>query len=199
MPSSGASSQPAPNQPSGRIPVSVDQAWAASAAGPPSPAPRAACRPAHRQNHCSQGHRSRDRRILVMPSCCMPSTPLRFRFLVAMQGSLGIGKNLDKWSQEDVDLAKTINRLVQGRGIDGATRPARQARRSSCGSASGPAHRPRGAPPTRKGGRRLPRRPPVAAGYLQFFQSGHWNHQCGSSQRAAHTALVASTKPKPLS
>ena len=36
------------------------------------------------------------------------STPLRFRFLVAMQGALGIGNNLNKWSQEDVDLAKTM-------------------------------------------------------------------------------------------
>jgi alpha-galactosidase len=36
------------------------------------------------------------------------STPLRFRFLVAMQGSLGIGNNLNKWSQEDFELAKKM-------------------------------------------------------------------------------------------
>jgi alpha-galactosidase len=33
------------------------------------------------------------------------STPLKYRFLVAMQGSLGIGSNLNKWSNEDFDLA----------------------------------------------------------------------------------------------
>lgn len=34
------------------------------------------------------------------------STPLDFRFLVAMQGSLGIGNNLNKWSEADFKLAK---------------------------------------------------------------------------------------------
>ena len=33
------------------------------------------------------------------------STPLQFRFLVAMQGALGIGANLNKWTAEDSDLA----------------------------------------------------------------------------------------------
>jgi alpha-galactosidase len=33
------------------------------------------------------------------------STPLSFRFLVAMQGALGIGSNLNKFSAEDTELA----------------------------------------------------------------------------------------------
>lgn len=33
------------------------------------------------------------------------STPLQFRFLAAMQGALGIGSNLNKWSDEDFALA----------------------------------------------------------------------------------------------
>lgn len=48
------------------------------------------------------------------------STPLRFRFLVAMQGSLGIGNNLNKWTKEDFALAtkmiawyKTVRATVQ--------------------------------------------------------------------------------------
>ncbi len=48
------------------------------------------------------------------------STPLRFRFLVAMQGSLGIGNNLNKWTKEDFALAtkmvawyKTVRGTVQ--------------------------------------------------------------------------------------
>lgn len=48
------------------------------------------------------------------------STPLKFRFLVAMQGSLGIGSILNKWSEEDFALAtrmvayyKSIRKTVQ--------------------------------------------------------------------------------------
>jgi alpha-galactosidase len=48
------------------------------------------------------------------------STPLKFRFLVAMQGSLGIGSNLNKWSEEDFALAtrmvayyKSVRKTVQ--------------------------------------------------------------------------------------
>ncbi len=48
------------------------------------------------------------------------STPLQYRFLVAMMGSLGIGNNLNKWTNEDFDLAakmiayyKSIRRIVQ--------------------------------------------------------------------------------------
>lgn len=36
------------------------------------------------------------------------SAPLKFRFLVAMNGSLGIGSNLNKWSQEDFTLARNM-------------------------------------------------------------------------------------------
>ncbi|MFL6351443.1 MAG: alpha-galactosidase [Bryobacteraceae bacterium] len=35
-------------------------------------------------------------------------TPLQYRFLVAMQGALGIGANLNKWSEEDSKLAKQM-------------------------------------------------------------------------------------------
>jgi alpha-galactosidase len=48
------------------------------------------------------------------------STPLKFRFLVAMQGSLGIGSNLNRWSDEDFSLAtkmvayyRSIRKTVQ--------------------------------------------------------------------------------------
>ncbi|HEY1949934.1 MAG TPA: alpha-galactosidase [Bryobacteraceae bacterium] len=48
------------------------------------------------------------------------STPLQYRFLVAMQGALGIGANLNKWSEEDSKLAvrmialdKRIRQTVQ--------------------------------------------------------------------------------------
>ncbi len=36
------------------------------------------------------------------------SVPLRFRFLTAMQGSLGIGTNLNRWAPEDFTLAKQM-------------------------------------------------------------------------------------------
>jgi alpha-galactosidase len=36
------------------------------------------------------------------------SVPLRFRFLTAMQGSLGIGTNLNRWSSEDFALGKQM-------------------------------------------------------------------------------------------
>ena len=48
------------------------------------------------------------------------STPLQYRFLVAMMGSLGIGGNLNKWSGDDLALAtrmvtlyKSIRKTVQ--------------------------------------------------------------------------------------
>jgi alpha-galactosidase len=48
------------------------------------------------------------------------TTPLQYRFLVAMMGSLGIGNNLTKWTNEDLALAnrmvayyKSIRRIVQ--------------------------------------------------------------------------------------
>ena len=50
------------------------------------------------------------------------TTPLKYRFLVAMQGSLGIGANLSKWSGEDFKLAsemvahyKSIRQTVRDR------------------------------------------------------------------------------------
>ncbi len=58
--------------------------------------------------------------VTDVPNMNGRSTPLEFRFLVAMQGSLGIGSNLNKWSTEDFDLAskmvgyyKTIREAVQ--------------------------------------------------------------------------------------
>jgi len=42
------------------------------------------------------------------------STPLKFRFLVAMQGSLGIGSNLNKWSEEDFALATRMVAYYKG-------------------------------------------------------------------------------------
>jgi alpha-galactosidase len=48
------------------------------------------------------------------------STPIEYRFLTAMMGSLGIGGNLNRWSENDmaaaarmVDLYKSIRRTVQ--------------------------------------------------------------------------------------
>jgi alpha-galactosidase len=43
--------------------------------------------------------------VTDVPNTNGRSTPLKYRFLVAMQGSLGIGSNLNKWSAEDFDLA----------------------------------------------------------------------------------------------
>ncbi|HEY2760440.1 MAG TPA: GH36 C-terminal domain-containing protein, partial [Pirellulales bacterium] len=43
-----------------------------------------------------------------VPNMNRRSTPLQYRFLVAMQGALGIGANLNKWSDGDTDLAKRM-------------------------------------------------------------------------------------------
>jgi alpha-galactosidase len=43
--------------------------------------------------------------VTDVPNTNHRSTPLEYRFLVAMQGALGIGANLNKWAQEDFDLA----------------------------------------------------------------------------------------------
>ncbi len=58
--------------------------------------------------------------VTDVPNLNGRSTPLKFRFLVAMQGALGIGANLNKWSAEDFALAtrmvsyyKTIRATVQ--------------------------------------------------------------------------------------
>ena len=63
------------------------------------------------------------------------STPLRFRFLVAMQGALGIGNNLNKWSQEDVDLAKTM--IAGYKGVRSTIQRGRLYRLASPRSADG--------------------------------------------------------------
>ncbi len=58
--------------------------------------------------------------VTDVPNLNGRSTPLKFRFLVAMQGALGIGANLNKWSAEDFALAtqmvstyKSIRETVQ--------------------------------------------------------------------------------------
>ncbi len=58
--------------------------------------------------------------VTDVPNMNRRSTPLQFRFLVAMQGALGIGSNLNKWSAEDFELAtrmvtyyKSIRTTVQ--------------------------------------------------------------------------------------
>ena len=43
--------------------------------------------------------------VTDVPNLNGRSTPLKFRFLVAMQGALGIGANLNHWSAEDSSLA----------------------------------------------------------------------------------------------
>jgi len=43
--------------------------------------------------------------VTDVPNMNGRSTPLQYRFLVAMQGALGIGANLNKWSEEDSQLA----------------------------------------------------------------------------------------------
>jgi alpha-galactosidase len=58
--------------------------------------------------------------VTDVPNMNGRSTPLKFRFLVAMQGVLGVGANLHKWSPEDFALAtqmvgyyKSIRATVQ--------------------------------------------------------------------------------------
>jgi alpha-galactosidase len=58
--------------------------------------------------------------VTDVPNLNGRSTPLKFRFLVAMQGSLGIGSNLNHWSPADFELAtkmiayyKQIRKTVQ--------------------------------------------------------------------------------------
>jgi alpha-galactosidase len=43
--------------------------------------------------------------VTDVPNMNGRSTPLKYRFLVAMQGALGIGANLNKWTAEDAALA----------------------------------------------------------------------------------------------
>jgi alpha-galactosidase len=58
--------------------------------------------------------------VTDVPNLNGRSTPLKFRFLVAMQGALGIGSNLKHWSEDDFSLAtkmvayyKSIRETVQ--------------------------------------------------------------------------------------
>ncbi|MBV8818018.1 MAG: alpha-galactosidase, partial [Acidobacteriaceae bacterium] len=46
--------------------------------------------------------------VTDVPNMNDRSTPLKFRFLVAMQGSLGIGANLNKWAEQDFNMASTM-------------------------------------------------------------------------------------------
>jgi alpha-galactosidase len=46
--------------------------------------------------------------VTDVPNMNHRSTPLQYRFLVAMQGALGIGANLNKWSEEDFAMAKKM-------------------------------------------------------------------------------------------
>jgi alpha-galactosidase len=46
--------------------------------------------------------------VTDVPNMNDRSTPLIYRFLVAMQGSLGIGSNLNKWTQSEFDLASKM-------------------------------------------------------------------------------------------
>jgi alpha-galactosidase len=46
--------------------------------------------------------------VTDVPNMNGRSTPLRYRFLVAMQGSLGIGTNLNKWTQSEFELATAM-------------------------------------------------------------------------------------------
>jgi alpha-galactosidase len=46
--------------------------------------------------------------VTDVPNMNGRSVPLQFRFLAAMQGSLAIGSNLNKWQQEDFALAKQM-------------------------------------------------------------------------------------------
>jgi alpha-galactosidase len=74
------------------------------------------------QEGFSQGYSAKFMSAWVtdVPNMNGRSTPLEYRFLVAMQGALGIGANLNKWTTEDVALAtkmialdKRIRDLVQ--------------------------------------------------------------------------------------
>jgi len=46
--------------------------------------------------------------VTDVPNMNGRSVPLQFRFLAAMQGSLAIGSNLNKWQQKDFALAKQM-------------------------------------------------------------------------------------------
>ncbi len=55
--------------------------------------------------------------VTDVPNLNGRSTPLQYRFLVAMQGSLGIGSNLNHWKDEDFALASrmvTYDKQIRG-------------------------------------------------------------------------------------
>jgi len=55
--------------------------------------------------------------VTDVPNMNGRSTPLQFRFLVAMQGALGIGANLNRWSEQDFSLATrmiTLYKRIRG-------------------------------------------------------------------------------------
>jgi alpha-galactosidase len=51
--------------------------------------------------------------VTDVPNMNDRSTPLEYRFLVAMQGALGIGSNLNKWTNEDNQLAAKMIALYK--------------------------------------------------------------------------------------
>ena len=51
--------------------------------------------------------------VTDVPNMNHRSTPLEYRFLVAMQGALGIGANLNKWTPADFDLASKMIALYK--------------------------------------------------------------------------------------
>jgi alpha-galactosidase len=51
--------------------------------------------------------------VTDVPNMNGRSTPLQYRFLVAMQGALGIGANLNKWSDADSQLAANMIALYK--------------------------------------------------------------------------------------
>jgi alpha-galactosidase len=51
--------------------------------------------------------------VTDVPNANGRSTPLRYRFLVAMQGALGIGSNLNKFSEADTNLATQMVALYK--------------------------------------------------------------------------------------
>ncbi|HEX3682665.1 MAG TPA: alpha-galactosidase [Bryobacteraceae bacterium] len=51
--------------------------------------------------------------VTDVPNMNRRSTPLEYRFLVAMQGALGVGANLNKWTQENFDLAAKMIALYK--------------------------------------------------------------------------------------
>ncbi len=62
--------------------------------------------------------------VTDVPNMNRRSTPLQYRFLVAMQGALGVGANLNKWSESDfataaklIALYKRVRATVQTGGL----------------------------------------------------------------------------------